>query len=33
MSEMVVLPVGAPLWDRLPVFSHLASGSPMPRGT
>ena len=33
MSERVVLPVGAPLWDRLPVFSHLASGSPMPRGT
>lgn len=31
MSERPVLPVGAPLWDRLPVFSHL--GSPMPRGT
>jgi succinate-acetate transporter protein len=31
MSPRPVLPVGRPLWDRLPVFSHL--GSPMPRGT
>jgi uncharacterized protein len=31
MSVRPVLPVGAPLWDRLPLFSRL--GSPMPRGT
>jgi uncharacterized protein len=31
MSPRPVLPVGGPLWDRLPVFSQL--GSPMPRGT
>jgi uncharacterized protein len=31
MSVRPVLPVGAPLWDRLPVFSQL--GSPMPRRT
>ncbi len=29
MSPTPVLPVGAPLWDRLPFFSKL--GSPMPR--
>jgi len=29
MSARPVLPVGAPLWDRLPFFSHL--GLPMPR--
>src|ERR687886_1463450 len=29
MSPRPVLPVGAPLWDRLPIFSQL--GSPMPR--
>jgi hypothetical protein len=29
MSPRPVLPVGAPLWDRLPFFSRL--GSPMPR--
>jgi uncharacterized protein len=31
MSARPVLPVGAPLWDRLPIFSQL--GSPMPRRT
>ena len=31
MSPRPVLPVGGPLWDRLPVFSQL--GSPMPRRT
>jgi succinate-acetate transporter protein len=31
MSERPVLPVGRPLWDRLPIVSHL--GTPMPRGT
>ena len=31
MSPRPVLPVGAPLWDRLPIFSQL--GSPMPRRT
>jgi succinate-acetate transporter protein len=31
MSLRPVLPVGAPLWDRLPIFSQL--GSPMPRRT
>jgi succinate-acetate transporter protein len=31
MSPRPVLPVGGPLWDRLPLFSHL--GSPMPRRT
>ena len=31
MSVRPVLPVGAPLWDRLPVFSQL--GSPVPRRT
>lgn len=31
MSAKPVLPVGAPLWDRLPLFSQL--GSPMPRRT
>ena len=31
MSARPVLPVGAPLWDRLPLFSQL--GSPMPRRT
>ena len=31
MSPSPVLPVGRPLWDRLPFFSHL--GTPMPRGT
>jgi succinate-acetate transporter protein len=31
MSPRRVLPVGAPMWDRLPLFSHL--GSPMPRRT
>jgi succinate-acetate transporter protein len=31
MSPRPVLPVGAPLWDRLPWFSQL--GSPMPRRT
>jgi succinate-acetate transporter protein len=31
MSPRPVLPVGAPLWDRLPLFSQL--GSPMPRRT
>ena len=31
MSPSPVLPVGQPLWDRLPVFSRL--GSPMPRRT
>lgn len=31
MSVRPVLPVGAPLWDRLPLFSQL--GSPMPRRT
>jgi uncharacterized protein len=31
MSPRPVLPVGRPLWDRLPLFSHL--GSPMPRRT
>lgn len=31
MSAQPVLPVGRPLWDRLPIVSHL--GTPMPRGT
>jgi uncharacterized protein len=31
MSTDPVLPVGRPLWDRLPIISHL--GTPMPRGT
>jgi uncharacterized protein len=31
MSARPVLPVGSPLWDRLPLFSQL--GSPMPRRT
>jgi succinate-acetate transporter protein len=31
MSARPVLPVGAPLWDRIPLFSNL--GSPMPRRT
>jgi succinate-acetate transporter protein len=31
MSVRPVLPVGAPIWDRLPVLSQL--GSPMPRRT
>jgi succinate-acetate transporter protein len=31
MSVRPVLPVGAPLWDHLPIFSQL--GSPMPRRT
>jgi uncharacterized protein len=31
MSAERVLPVGPPLWDRLPIVSHL--GTPMPRGT
>jgi uncharacterized protein len=31
MSPRPILPVGAPLWDRLPIFSQL--GSPMPRRT
>jgi hypothetical protein len=31
MSIRPVLPVGAPLWDRIPLFSQL--GSPMPRRT
>jgi hypothetical protein len=31
MSVRPVLPVGAPIWDRLPIFSQL--GSPMPRRT
>jgi uncharacterized protein len=31
MSPRPVLPVGPPLWDRLPIFSQL--GSPMPRRT
>ena len=31
MSPRPVLPVGRPMWDRLPLFSHL--GSPMPRRT
>ena len=31
MSDSPVLPVGRPLWDRLPILSHL--GTPMPRGT
>jgi succinate-acetate transporter protein len=31
MSVRPILPVGAPLWDRLPIFSQL--GSPMPRRT
>jgi succinate-acetate transporter protein len=31
MSVRPILPVGAPLWDRLPLFSQL--GSPMPRRT
>jgi uncharacterized protein len=31
MSPSAVLPVGRPLWDRLPVISRL--GAPMPRGT
>jgi uncharacterized protein len=31
MSPRPVLPVGAPLWDRIPLFSNL--GSPMPRRT
>ena len=31
MSPRPVLPVGSPMWDRLPLFSQL--GSPMPRRT
>ena len=31
MAPTPVLPVGSPLWDRLPFFSQL--GSPMPRRT
>jgi succinate-acetate transporter protein len=31
MSPTPVLPVGRPLWERLPIVSHL--GTPMPRGT
>jgi succinate-acetate transporter protein len=31
MSPMPVVPVGAPLWGRIPLFSRL--GSPMPRRT
>ena len=31
MSPRPVLPVGTPLWDRLPILSQL--GSPMPRRT
>jgi succinate-acetate transporter protein len=31
MSERPVLPVGQPLWNRLPVLSN--RGTPMPRGT
>jgi succinate-acetate transporter protein len=31
MSPRPVLPVGSPMWDRLPVLSQL--GSPMPRRT
>ncbi|HYX88236.1 MAG TPA: acetate uptake transporter [Gaiellaceae bacterium] len=31
MSPRPVLPVGRPMWDRLPLFSQL--GSPMPRRT
>ena len=31
MSDSPVLPIGRPLWDRLPILSHL--GTPMPRGT
>jgi succinate-acetate transporter protein len=31
MSPRPVLPVGRPLWDRLPILSHL--GAPMARGT
>ncbi|HEY6836350.1 MAG TPA: acetate uptake transporter [Gaiellaceae bacterium] len=31
MSPRPILPVGPPLWDRLPLFSQL--GSPMPRRT
>jgi succinate-acetate transporter protein len=31
MSPRPVLPVGAPLWDKIPLFSQL--GSPMPRRT
>ena len=31
MSPRPVLPVGAPLWDRIPLFSNL--GSPLPRRT
>jgi succinate-acetate transporter protein len=31
MAPATVLPVGRPLWDRLPFFSQL--GSPMPRRT
>jgi len=31
MSVTPILPVGRPLWDRLPIVSHL--GSPMPRRT
>jgi succinate-acetate transporter protein len=29
MSPAPVLPVGAPLWDRLPILSKM--GSPLPR--
>jgi uncharacterized protein len=29
MSPKPILPVGAPLWDRLPIFSKM--GSPLPR--
>jgi uncharacterized protein len=31
MSERPVLPVGQPMWNRLPVLSN--RGTPMPRGT
>ena len=31
MSPTAILPVGRPLWERLPIFSQL--GSPMPRRT
>jgi uncharacterized protein len=31
MSERPVLPVGQPLWDRMPLLSQ--RGTPMPRGT
>jgi succinate-acetate transporter protein len=31
MSERPVLPVGQPMWNRLPILSN--RGTPMPRGT